>query len=254
MLKVTQKFLDYFDLPDTKAIKETFKDFKDIESAVQKKVDEFEKEGIGIGDSGDSSGKPVSAKTGQKHSEQSELSEASKDVSVKSYAEALPKRPVKRHSGADIEIYSDVIPGQENHPHPRADHHIDIDLGDPAPQQAQKSAGVVKPVSSEDDAEETEEDKARRIARELLAEDMPKEEAVSVEERILDPKLEKMIEGMKQKESGAAKPASEIKPTKIAEKKGASEAEKQDDSQDEDDDTKPAEEFPGQFNKPKPKR
>ena len=36
LIKVTQKFLDYFDLPDDKSIKEVFKDFKDIEVAVQK--------------------------------------------------------------------------------------------------------------------------------------------------------------------------------------------------------------------------
>jgi segregation and condensation protein B len=37
LVRVTQKFLDYFDLPDDKSIKEAFKDFKDIEIAVQKR-------------------------------------------------------------------------------------------------------------------------------------------------------------------------------------------------------------------------
>ncbi len=43
-LRVTPKFMEYFDLPDDKAVKELFKGFKDIELAVQKKVDDFENE------------------------------------------------------------------------------------------------------------------------------------------------------------------------------------------------------------------
>jgi segregation and condensation protein B len=42
IIKVTQKFLDYFDLPDAKAVRELFKDFKDIEP--QKKLDETTQE------------------------------------------------------------------------------------------------------------------------------------------------------------------------------------------------------------------
>ena len=43
LLKTTQKFLDYFDLPHKKAIKEVFKDFADLKNVLpQKKVEDYE--------------------------------------------------------------------------------------------------------------------------------------------------------------------------------------------------------------------
>jgi segregation and condensation protein B len=43
MLKLTQKFYDYFDLQDRERVKDLFKRFKDEDKLEQKRVDEFEK-------------------------------------------------------------------------------------------------------------------------------------------------------------------------------------------------------------------
>ncbi|MBT5021791.1 SMC-Scp complex subunit ScpB [Candidatus Woesearchaeota archaeon] len=46
LVKTTQKFLDYFDLPHKKAINEVFQDFEDLKNVLpQKKVDDFEQKG-----------------------------------------------------------------------------------------------------------------------------------------------------------------------------------------------------------------
>jgi segregation and condensation protein B len=44
MLKLTQKFYDYFDLQDRERVKDLFKRFKDEDKLEQKRVDEFEKQ------------------------------------------------------------------------------------------------------------------------------------------------------------------------------------------------------------------
>lgn len=244
ILKVTQKFLDYFDLPDMKMIKETFKDFKDIESAVQQKVDDFEKEGVGSGEASGSEGGP------EKDAADEE------GASVETYADTLPEKKLKRRSGVDIETYSDEI-SSDVQPHPHSQDHVDIEFGDPESVVEQKSKQAGAEISSEK-SEETAEEKARRIARELLGESAPSKEDELIAPRLLNPKLEKMIEGMplkersdEKKKKSQPKPAPAVAP--VSDEPVSDEHVSEEDASD-DDIIKPAEEFPGQFNSSKSKK
>jgi segregation and condensation protein B len=186
-LKVTQKFLDYFDLPDSKAIKDTFKDFKEIESAVQKKVDEFDKDRLAA--------ENVPTQSLVENQETA-------SPGVVTFTDELPPMPMpKTHS--DLEIYE------------RAPEEVKKEEKADLKREEIKTEQQVKKVEQSKKATtkvETAEEKARRIARELLAEDLPKTQEASEEERSLHPKLEEFI-------AGTAKKSKRSIPDKVIEQK-----------------------------------
>ncbi len=195
MLKVTQKFLDYFDLPDADAIKDMFSDFKDIEVAVQKKAGELEK-GADKPDGRQKKGEYVAEEgiTGVSgHSEDGGGSVES--VDLEPYVDVLPEK-TKPHVGVELETYRSPPPGaEEGEPEEE-----EKDEGDEDAEEGGEGEGP-RPG-------ETEEEKAKRIARELLEEEQKKEKEegeASFAERKLHPKLEHFIEG--DEEQLAPKPA-----------------------------------------------
>lgn len=160
LVRVTQKFLDYFDLPDDKSIKEVFKDFKDIEVAVQRKAGKMKQE---------------KAKTGEKPEEEPEPGEK---VELESYVDVLPemKKPKK---GTELEVYD--IPPEE----------VEKEKG---PEETEPEKAEAEEVPKE--RKETPEEKARRIAREMIGEEPPKMPEVKKEGHAkskLHPELEEFI-------------------------------------------------------------
>jgi segregation and condensation protein B len=204
LLKVTQKFLDYFDLPNTDAIKDAFKGFKDIEAAAKKKaVQEPEK-----------SAEPVKEVGG-----------------FQAFSDELPPIRMPKPEG-NVEVY-DVPPEQLKKEEEREE------------KEEEEKAEVKKAQPSR--PVENPEEKARRLAREILGEEAPKKQEPSVEEkRKLHPKLEEFIAGIAEQER------------KKPEKPEA--AEEESESESEDNEEPLTEEFPGQFSeteeeeKPKRKR
>ncbi len=228
LVKVTQKFLDYFDLPDNKAIKEVFKDFKQVEAAVQKKVDEFEKEEERLGPEGEDAQEGIDM-SGKKAKEDSDgaVGKAAEEKTIMTGEDGaielepyidVPPEGHKPHTGAEVEIYNDAPPRQEK----AAGTGIkafgqDAEGSERAPAEgAEEGAeeGTVKGADTEDaeDAEtggdeasgedektpeETPEAKAKRLAQELIAEDEPEEEndEDALPERDLHPKLEEFVAG-----------------------------------------------------------
>jgi segregation and condensation protein B len=218
LIKVTQKFLDYFDLPSAKEIKDVFKDFRDLDTAVQKKADDLEKD---------------------KEKLQQEAQE------TKQSAEFVP--------GTAVETFSDVLP--EMHLPKQG---TELEVFDLPPEEIKKDEAVVKsavkvsvnkPEAAPGRKVETAEEKARRIARELLEEDMPKKSAEPfVEERKLHPQLEEFIAGASQpgKKKAEDNPAGRAAKAKPVGKVAAA-AKESDEVKEDEDDRRVAEEFPGQF-------
>ncbi|MBN1544730.1 SMC-Scp complex subunit ScpB [Candidatus Woesearchaeota archaeon] len=233
VLGVTQKFLDYFDLPDDKAIKEMFKGFKEIEVAVKKKAGEFEK-AKAAQESGGMEAAPAEAEeAGRKESGKEDGGSE-----LEPYIDVPPERP-KPKSAAELEVYE--LPPEE----------ISKDAEEPVKVNAkEEKTGPVK----KNELKETPEEKAKRLARELLGEDMPKEHPVEEENgRKLHPKLEEFIAGSVER---LAPKRTKQKRDVVVEKRDEEadeeagqpeEPEQEEASEDDVSKKKPAEEFPGQF-------
>ncbi|MBW2997499.1 SMC-Scp complex subunit ScpB [Candidatus Woesearchaeota archaeon] len=227
LVRVTQKFLDYFDLPDDKSIKEAFKDFKDIEIAVQKKAGKMKQE---------------KEKTGEKSGKEPEPEEK---VELESYIDVLPemKKPKK---ATDLEVYD--VPPEE------------IEK-----QEAETEAVPEKAEAEEapEEPEETPEEKARRMAKELIGEAPPEAPSIKPkEEKKLHPELEEFIAGAEEapeKEESEPESEAESVPEPAEEEKEEPEepAEEVSETQsvsdtpeeegEEEQKPKEAEEYPGQF-------
>lgn len=236
-IKVTQKFLDYFDLPNTDAIKDVFKDFRDVEIAVKKKADKIEKaasdtktEELPAPEEGGDPQPTIDSETGLAVDE-------SGVIEFEPYIDVLPeeKKPKKENL---VEVYEstpeEVKEEQEE---------------EKEEEEAEKEA-----EEQEQQAESTEE-KAKRLARELLGESEPKHEQKEAKSpaRKLHPKLEEFI--AKHAEEVTPKPSEEHEvETRAADESEEPEGDessksKTDEGSDEDHDDKPlpAEEYPGQF-------
>jgi segregation and condensation protein B len=173
IIKVTQKFLDYFDLPDNSAIKEVFKDFKDVEVAMKKKADKLEK-------AVPEENKEETGKTPAEEGTEAESQETSseEDVSdeLEPYIDVLPEAE-KPKKGPELEVYEAT--------YEQAEEAVEEEKAEEA-EQAEAEA--------EQEEAETPEEKARRIAREVLGEHPPEEKKEPEhEERQLHPQLEEFI-------------------------------------------------------------
>ena len=181
-LKVTQKFLDYFDLPDSAAIKGVFKEFKDIESAVQKKVDEFSKEQLKLPE--------VSEQKVESKGLQEQAANEEKQLVVP-FSDELPEMQKPKRM-TDLEVY-ELAPEVVNKAIVEEKQILREE-----PKEDKESVNI-KSIQKQK-KEETPEEKTRRIARELLAEDMkvPQDDE-EPEEKHLHPKLEEFIAGVSAK-------------------------------------------------------
>ncbi|MFH1063977.1 MAG: SMC-Scp complex subunit ScpB [Candidatus Woesearchaeota archaeon] len=240
IIKVTQKFLDYFDLPDNKAIKDVFKDFKEVEAAVQKKVDEFEKEEERLGPDGEDAQEAVDVNAkdipddnadygsdADTEADSGDVGESSDDnaedqsgdlkeertlttgedgaIELEPYIDVPPERH-KVHTGAEVEIYDDVSPGQEKAAEEGEKAHDDkAREGKDIFSDDDEDAEAAEDGSDTEDSDagasgehkETPAEKARRLARELIEEDEIKEEEKdeNLPVRNLHPKLEEFVAG-----------------------------------------------------------
>ncbi|MBI5398474.1 SMC-Scp complex subunit ScpB [Candidatus Woesearchaeota archaeon] len=158
MIKTTKKFYDYFDLPDQQAVKELFKEFKDLEP--QKKMEDFSAE---------------EAKSGA--------------LNLEVYdAAAQPAKPIistqeKAHKGEGLggldvfEVPEEEIAKEES------------ELVQPPRGQESGAEVQAKAKKVQETPQESEAEKARRLARELLDEKhelfskLPKEEQKKKESR-----------------------------------------------------------------------
>jgi segregation and condensation protein B len=244
-IKVTEKFLDYFDLPDSKAIKDVFKEFKDIEVAVQKKVDEFAKEEGKPGDN--PAGSAVQPSEGSQSAGDSSSSSqigtinAGLSPKIETFTDELP--PIKKpNQESAVEVY-DLSPQESKEEEKKEE----------TEQEIRKTGGVKRKASET----ETPEEKARRIAREILSDELPElKSAESHEVRQLHPKLEEFIAGsidrLGPKQSKLAQ--EQTKDEKPVQKKPAKKEEPvvetpnhAETSEESSDESMPAEEYPGQF-------
>ncbi len=235
-ISVTQKFLDYFDLKDNKEIKEMFKDFKDVEVAVNKKKDDLEK-----------AAPEDTPKAGTEESvisdEKSEENISEEGIELEPYIDVLPEatKPKKQN---EVEVYER---SEEDVAHDLIeDEQVDEEISEDTEQ-----------VSVEKEPEETAEEKARRLARELIEEETEAEEEDKERERQLHPELEDFIASSVDqiKPKGAEDHSSEItghsdhdededdEEGEVTDKNDKHE----DDSSDKSNKPKSAEEFPGQF-------
>ncbi|MBW2964095.1 SMC-Scp complex subunit ScpB [Candidatus Woesearchaeota archaeon] len=248
-IKVTQKFLDYFDLPNTEAIKEVFKDFRDVEVAVKKKADKIEK-------AAEEAGPAEAAAT---------AAESEKDGSDASI-DPESGLPVDESGALEFEPYIDVLPEDKK---PKRDDAVEVYESTPEEvKEEQEEEKAEEEAEKEEEAHEAQaestEEKARRLARELLEEKESEasEETDSEPSRRLHPKLEEFI--AKHAEEVTPKPTEEHE-VEHAEEESAEpeegegrpeEKEAENKSEDaggdslpdhDDDEPLPAEEYPGQF-------
>ncbi|NQU79202.1 SMC-Scp complex subunit ScpB [Candidatus Woesearchaeota archaeon] len=166
MIKVTQKFLDYFDLPDASAIKDAFGGFKDIGNAVQKKVGEFEK----------------SKKTKDKAEGKSE--DGGVSTFLETFVDELPEMNMPK-KGVELEVY-DVPEDQLEKESETSEEDVMKD------ENGEENSKV-------EEIKESPGEKTRRIAKELLAEEELEKQDDDAEdiskERFLHPQLEEFIAG-----------------------------------------------------------
>jgi segregation and condensation protein B len=201
-LTVTQKFLDYFDLPDAAAIKDAFKGFKDIGVAAKKKSD-------------------------------TESDESGAD-----------NKPPQKVGG--LQTFADELP-----PMQKVKHESEVEVFDLPPEEVKQEE--LKEVEEEQEEEvklsapkivETPGEKARRLARELLGEDLPKPKVreKGEEKRRLHPELEEFISGAeKELEKGEEEDGSQEDSAESDEEAS------QEEQEESGDDKSLTEEFPGQF-------
>jgi segregation and condensation protein B len=230
ILKVTQKFLDYFDLPNNKAIKDVFTEFKDIEIAVQKKVDEFEKN------------HPVKIQNLETANAEKENQAEEVKEELQTYTDILPSVVLPK-SHSDLEKYDDVAEGSKSGKEDKQSENNIL-----------KEKGALK---SSINSDESDEEKAKRLAREILGEEKisVSSEEKTKDKRVLHPKLEEFVAGSmnylkpkllrsEKRESEKDSASNKIKSKESSKKQGAQENSKK---AAEHKDTMTAEEYPGQF-------
>lgn len=239
LVKVTQKFLNYFDLPDDKSIKDVFRDFKDIEVAVQKKGKQLSEE--------QEKGKMEKEKKGKSAEDKDEGAE--EGAEVKTYVDALPPMDMPKKKN-ELETYIDSPEGEE-----------DNEAKEQPEEAAEKRGTEDEAEEKEEEHEETPAEKARRIAHELVEEDNQEEKKKEKEEvngKKLHPELEEFIAGAEKEHEENAAPEKPEEQDKVEPKE---KAEEEDDAEshtesgpepagpagDDADKPKPAEEYPGQF-------
>ena len=228
-IKVTQKFKDYFDLPDDKAVKELFKGFKDVEVAVQKKADKFEK------DIPKEDKEAIESRTPEEM-EMIVTEAIQEELGMESFSDELApvNFPQNKHH---VQVYTDdsVSAGSEEN--------STFDTSE-EPDEEDSSE---KADSESDNEEESPEEKARRIAQELL--DEGKMEEAKAPTRELHPALEEVLgedhgpEEQSEEETEYNHTGEPVEDREQSEKEGKVSGE------DGDDDAKdlPAESFPGEF-------
>ncbi|HII72254.1 TPA: SMC-Scp complex subunit ScpB [Candidatus Woesearchaeota archaeon] len=285
-IKVTQKFMDYFDLPDDKAVKELFKGFKDVELAVQKKADEFEKQ-IPEED------KEVIESRTEAELDQIAMHQVEDELGMEAFSDELPPVDFPAHED-HLRVYSAGAGSKAETEDKKSEEGAgdeDQDQEETGEESAEQSDGQASTPKAT--GEESEDQKARRLARELLGEDEKpeaKKKEESVPTRELHPALEEFIAGEKRpkfplpvkktpepskkpsadveqkkpKVSLSVKPAVEepAKPSQAAvsdisdvsvqeDKDSAADGSSgSDEDSSASDKPKPAEEFPGQFDSP----
>lgn len=227
LLKVTQKFLDYFDLPDETSIKDVFKDFRDIEVAVQKKgkqLSEEEQEDEGAVQKKQSLSRSLSG-AGEEDGNAPVGGEE-----LKTYVDALP--PMDMPGKPGLETYVDA-PEVGSGPLPAGGGEEEDENGEDEIGSEDKG---LSGQAGEDDrggagsSEESDEEKARRIARELVEGREPEQgksgggEAPESEgqEKKLHPELEEFIAG--EEIPGTAPPRPDASPEVREDKEGNEEA------------------------------
>jgi segregation and condensation protein B len=245
LIKVTQKFLDYFDLPDANAVKEVFKDFKDVEVAVQKKGPEMKKaeseeEGASSDAEGDTAADEASGDAEVYDDFSGQGSEDDVSDELEPYIDVLPEvKKLKR--GTELEVY-EAGPEQEEEP-----------------EAEEKEQGAVEEETPEpaEGEEESEEEKARRLAEQVLEEHGEVEEQGAEEEeedRRLHPQLEEFI--AKSVDELAPKPTEEHEvpeepeaeePEHGEEHEGPEQHQEPEPEDSDEEEEMPAEEYPGQF-------
>jgi len=234
-ITVTQKFLDYFDLPDTESIKDVFKDFKDVEVAVQKKKDDLE------------NAPPEDTAEDKTETEEAPAPEQS------------PGGPLEGE-GVELEPYIDVLPEGTKPKHENEVEVYERDEEDIARDMMNEDLETKEEETEEDDQaeaeeaehEETPEEKAKRLAEELIKDEKEAEEEEAERERQLHPALEEFIEGSVEHISAKGE---EDHSEEIEEKPEVEEGEEVEESEEHDSEEKheesekekEAEEFPGQF-------
>ena len=162
ILRHTQKFMDYFDLPDNQSVKGLFAEFKDLELIPQKQVEDFNKnqeEGVNVSD-----------KLGSLDIiEEPETFDSEDKLKVK-------------ESLGNLSVYNETEEEQNN------SQEVNVETKE-----------LIEETSSDSESEEIVEDestKAKRLAAELLATEnaeSKKEELDEVEERQLHPELENFL-------------------------------------------------------------
>ena len=244
LLKVTQKFLDYFDLPDDKSIKDVFKDFKDIETAVQKKGSAF------------SSASPEEQDKEQEREKNKEENDTNESAEIETYVDTLPPMEMPK-KGVELETYVDAPEGIDGKNKTQTG--SDEERTPATPAQAIKKEDTSEP-------EETPEEKARRIAEELIEKEMMADEGEvggegetseekedEVKSKILRPELEEFIAGAENEITEKKNVTEEDRPENGEEEPAGEAEEKQTESEPEpsepeqEEKPKPAEEYPGQF-------
>ncbi|MBW2967788.1 SMC-Scp complex subunit ScpB [Candidatus Woesearchaeota archaeon] len=240
LIKVTQKFLDYFDLPEPKAIKDMFKDFKDIEVAVKKKVGDSDKPKT-AGGAGAEEGAPLLSP---------EIEEVpAEGMDLDTFVDELPPMETPK-TERDVETYDDDSPGVvreiEETPEEQKLEEEKLEEAEAALEKAEHE-------------EESPEDKAKRLAKEVLGEEQEAEkEEEEREERKLHPKLEEFLQAEHEEAEKEAKEehseeeqeeleTQESEEHEEPEEPGTEEGAGEGPASDEEGGAKQAEEYPGQF-------
>ncbi|MFQ5475360.1 MAG: SMC-Scp complex subunit ScpB [Candidatus Nanoarchaeia archaeon] len=167
MLKPTQKFLDYFDLPDQEAAKKVFRDFKDED--IQKQLANMKQ-----------------AEGDEEHLGNLEVYDAGSEQDTYDDRRALAK---KRSPLGDLEVFEE--PDEQE---------ATEEVKEPAEkdEETERSEGEAPIEEAETDGE-----KAKKLAEKLLAEDAAPEEELPEEDvtkREVHPALEEFLEDEKKPE------------------------------------------------------
>jgi len=235
MIRITQKFLDYFDLPDQEAARKLFKDFRDED--IQKKVSEFKD---GKADSSEDSEEQLGDLKVYDAGQEEDIYDDRKTLEEKHN----PLMPEQRLG--DLDVYEET---PQKVSEDRADEKSDEDedAEQDLDRESVDSEGKGGHAGGEDGADEDvdEAERARRIAEELLAEDQPRQETKEedvIPGREIHPELENYLaegneEGdeWREKESGASPAASKKQDVRPDVKRSMEQT--RDDDQEEDQDS-----------------
>ncbi|MBU0461935.1 MAG: SMC-Scp complex subunit ScpB, partial [Nanoarchaeota archaeon] len=181
MLRITQKFLDYFDLPDQEAARKLFMDFRDED--LQKKMSEFKKkEGKDKGEGKEETGEE------QPHAQLGQLDVY--DIPPEENTVSSPEAPTEENKLGDLDVFEE--------PEEAETLEEETEEGMAVTGKTRTSAEETEEPRESEEEPEDESERAKMIARQLLEEDQPikeeKEEEL-FEERNLHPVLEEYLKG-----------------------------------------------------------